>query len=511
MTDWTSGYVADIDYTHGYYPELNPLRMRLALLHAGLRPPAVDTACELGFGQGLSVNLHAAATLTRWFGTDFNPAQAAFAQELAEGADAGARLFDEAFAEFCRRDDLPDFDFIGLHGIWSWISDENRACLVDFLRRKLKVGGVLYVSYNTQPGWGAMVPMRDLLVDHAEVLGADGSGIVNRIDGALAFAARLLEAEPAYARANPQIADRLARMREQDRHYLAHEYFNRDWQPMRFAAMAEWLNGAKLGYACSAHPLDAIDALNLTATQQQLLAEIPDSVFRQTARDFCVNQQFRRDYWVKGARRLDPLEQLELLRAQQVVLVQPREAVALQVRGSLGEAQLQEALYAPVLDILGDHQPRTLGQLEQQWGDARPGFAQLLEVVMVLAGQGAVMAAQDPRGSGKIRQRTDRLNTQLLRRARSGSAINYLASPVTGGGILVPRFQQLFLLARRHGHRQPAQWAQFAWSLLSSQGQRILRDGQALESAEENLSELTAQAERFAERQLAVCEALQLT
>ena len=32
MTDWTAGYVADIGYTYGYYTELNPLRVRLAVL-----------------------------------------------------------------------------------------------------------------------------------------------------------------------------------------------------------------------------------------------------------------------------------------------------------------------------------------------------------------------------------------------------------------------------------------------------------------------------------------------
>ena len=28
MADWTSGYVTDVSYTFGYYPELNPLRAR---------------------------------------------------------------------------------------------------------------------------------------------------------------------------------------------------------------------------------------------------------------------------------------------------------------------------------------------------------------------------------------------------------------------------------------------------------------------------------------------------
>ena len=59
---WTDGYVTDIDYTHGYYPQLNPARLQLAMAAVGLDRPVVRSACELGFGQGLSINLHAAAS-----------------------------------------------------------------------------------------------------------------------------------------------------------------------------------------------------------------------------------------------------------------------------------------------------------------------------------------------------------------------------------------------------------------------------------------------------------------
>jgi predicted O-methyltransferase YrrM len=83
MADWSAGYVADIDYTHGYYEELNPLRIKMAFLNAGLASPEVGVACELGFGQGISTNMHAAASITRWYGTDFNPSQAGFAREMA--------------------------------------------------------------------------------------------------------------------------------------------------------------------------------------------------------------------------------------------------------------------------------------------------------------------------------------------------------------------------------------------------------------------------------------------
>lgn len=508
MTDWTAGYVADIGYTYGYYTELNPLRLRLAFLNAGLVPPTVGTACELGFGQGMSANLHAAGSVVQWHGTDFNPAQAGFAQELARVADSGAQLFDEAFDQFCTRAELPEFDYIGLHGIWSWISDENRAVIVDFVRRKLKVGGVLYISYNTQPGWAAMVPMRDLLTEHAEVMGAEGAGIVHRIDNALAFANQLLATNPLYARANPQVAERMARIQGQNRHYVAHEYFNRDWQPMAFAKMAQWLAPAKLQWACSANTLDAIDAINLTPEQQALLASLPDPMFRQTVRDFCVNQQFRKDYWVKGARQLTPLDQAEALRQERVVLAQPRASVALTVNGSLGEATLQPAVYDPILDALADHQPQTLGQLEQALQGRGMNFAQLLQAVVVLSGAGVLLPVQDAAHTAQAQDATARLNALLMHKARSNSELGYLASPVTGGGIPVARFHQLFLLARSQGRPEPAAWAQYVWNLLAMQGQRLLKEGHPIDSPEANLAELRAQAETFAQQQLPILKVL---
>ena len=157
MNGWTGGYVSGIDYLYDFQPEAGPLRVQLALLGAGIAPPRIATACELGFGQGMGVNIHAAAQAVRWYGTDFNPTHVAFARELATASSADVRLYDESFAEFCARPDLPDFDLIALHGVWSWVSDDNRALIVDFLRRKLAVGGVVYVSYNVQPGFSAMI------------------------------------------------------------------------------------------------------------------------------------------------------------------------------------------------------------------------------------------------------------------------------------------------------------------------------------------------------------------
>lgn len=510
MNDWTAGYVADIGYTFGYYQELNPLRVKLAFLNTGLACPEFGSACELGFGQGMSANLHAAASVTSWHGTDFNPSQASFAQELAAASGAGARLFDDAFADFANRPDLPDFDYIGLHGIWSWISDENRAVIVEFIKKKLKVGGVLYISYNTLPGWAAFAPMRHLMTEHAEIIGAEGTGIVRRIDGALDFTEKLLATNPTYARANPQIAERITKIKEQNRHYLAHEYFNRDWHPMHFATMAEWLEGAKVQYACSAHYLDHIEAVNLTTEQHAFLKDIPDPMFRETTRDFMVNQQFRRDYWVKGARKLNALEQAEQLRQQKVLLVTHRPDVSLKVSGALGEADMSEVVYAPILDLLADHKARTLNQIEQGVKEKGIVFAQIIQAAMVLTGAGHLALVQDDIVTSKAKKQTDKLNAHLCLKARGSNDIGYLASPATGGGFTVNRFQQLFLHALSQGKKQPAEWAQYVWQTIATQGQKLVKEGKTLEAAEENLAELTQQATTFAEKQLPILKALQI-
>jgi SAM-dependent methyltransferase len=505
MSDWTSGYVADIGYTYGYYGELNPNRIGLAFANAGLVAPDVSTACELGYGQGLSANFHAAGSSVQWYGTDFNPSQASFAQELAKASGAKANLFDDAFLDFAHRTDLPDFDFIGLHGIWSWISDENRAVIVDFIRRKLKVGGVLYISYNTLPGWAAFAPMRHLMTEHAEIIGAEGRGIVSRINDAIDFADKLLATNPLFSRANPLVAERIKKLKEQNRHYLAHEYFNRDWHPMHFSTMAQWLEPAKLQYACSAYLNDHIDAINLTAEQQMFLKEIPDEMFRQSVRDFMVNQQFRRDYWVKGARRLNVAEQTKQLRDQRLALMTPRADVSLKVNGALGEANLAEPVYTPILDLMADHKPRSVEEIEKAVKSS-VSLPQLVQAVMVLTGAGHLQTVKLASEKSE-RTTTDRVNRHLMSRARTSGEISYLVSPETGGGIAVNRFQQLFLESKLQGKKSREDWVKDTWGILKAQNQSIIKDGQALKTEEENLKELSEQAKTFQEKILPILAA----
>jgi hypothetical protein len=360
------------------------------------------------------------------------------------------------------------------------------------------------------PGWAAFAPMRHLMTEHAEIIGSEGRGIVSRINDAIEFANKLLATNPLFARANPMIGDRISKLKDQNRHYLAHEYFNRDWDPMHFSTMAEWLEPAKLNFACSSNYVEHIDAVNLTADQQAFIKEIPDPMFKESVRDFMVNQQFRRDYWVKGLRKLTVPQQAEQLRAERIVLITHRPDVALKVKGALGEADLNDSIITPILDYLADHKPKTLSQIEKAVGGKDINLAGIMYSVMVLSSAGHLGTVQDDAVINKARKRTEKLNTWLLQRAKSSGEISYLACPVTGGGIGIGRFQQLFLLAIAEGKKQPAEWVQSVWQTLSEQGHKLLKDGKTLETEAENIAELTAQSLSFAQKNLPILKALQI-
>lgn len=279
---------------------------------------------------------------------------------------------------------------------------------------------------------------------------------------------------------------------------------------MYFADMAKWLANGKMSYACSANYLDHINGINFTAEQAALMAGIPDRQLAETTRDFLVNQQFRKDYWVKGPRSLAKPEQIALFRAERVALTSPRADISLKATGPQGEVTMKEEVYGPVLDFLADHQPRSLGEVEQAVASAGVTLSQISEVAMVMGSLGHLCSVQGRDEAKACRRQVHDLNKALIKRAYHGGDIGYLASPVTGGGLPVARFGQLFVEAVQQGKRSSDDLAAHIWSILAAQGQSILKDGQALQGEAANKAELKGQAEVFLAKQLPILKAMEV-
>ncbi len=511
-TDWNEGYFTDVGYTYGYYREISPVFQRFCLLLNGFASPeagAEANHCELGFGQGVSINIHAASNPGHYIGTDFNPAQAAHASSLAAASGNRARLFDHSFEQLLNRDDLPQFDSISLHGIWTWVSRDNHKTITEFARRYLKPGGVFYNSYNCFPGWSPAYPLRQLFALHDRYAAKPHSAEA-RVDAALKFTQSMLDAQPNYLKAAPYLPKKLEGIMEQNRHYVAHEYFNREWNCMYFTDVVDALTPAKLEFACTATPLDTVDAVNLNQEGQAFLAGIDHPLLRQQARDYFVNQQFRKDLYLRGAMRVTPIEQRQRLLDTRLVLLQQAETVPFKVNGAVGEATLQEAIYRPIINLLADKQyaPKTIREIAQL--QSTMNWGQILQAVAILVGMNAVAPCQDENAVKAVGKRCAALNQHLFERARLGGEVAYLASPVLGAGIAVNRFEQLYLHFFQAGKKTAVDAAQGVWQILAQQGQKIIKEGKTLESQEENLAELTQQAKTFLDTRLPIMRALQI-
>lgn len=180
----------------------------------------------------------------------------------------------------------------------------------------------------------------------------------------------------------------------------------------------------------------------------------------------------------------------------------------LSVTGSAGTVGLQERIYRPLIDALArnDYTPKTVTELASDPTLKDVAFDQLVMALVVLVGTGSAQPAQ--KTTKQSRARCKGLNLELCRQARSSAEIPFLASPVTGSGIGIARFHQLFLLAEMEGGKTPVEQAEFTWQVLSSLGQGLIKNGQVLPTREANLAELTGYASHFAATKRPLYEAL---
>lgn len=498
--NWSDGYYTDLDYTYGYYRELNPTMLRLACIAANVQPPAIDdcTYLELGFGQGVSIALHAASATGSFWGNDFNPAQVVHARTLADAARAQPSLFDDSFAEFAARDDLPMFDVIALHGVWSWISNENRRHVIDIIRRRLRPGGIVYLSYNCQPGWAAQVPVRHLLARHIEFAASRSADAGTRIDNALIFARELASAGGRYFAENPAIEPFVQNISGSSRNYLAHEYLNADWNIDYFSDVAEMLGGAKLSYVASGRLLDHLPDYSLRPADVQMLARIGHPVMRETVRDYLVNQKFRMDIFVKGHRTLNGVDARAHWLDTSFVLVLPVEVITYRHATPMGELSLDERIYRPIVEYLASegYLPKSLVEIGEAPELSACDIREVLSALMMLTALGI---AQPARTYGETqRQRCDALNQHLCHRALSSSDIQVLASPVLGGGKAAPQEHQIIILAMLAGMRTPEEQALYLDAAFQSNGLTLRREGRTFRPGDEAIAELKGMAEKFA-------------
>ena len=456
MSSWSMGYTTDTSYEAKYFGMLNPYLLRLLFLSQGLAFPklgAQTTACELGFGQGLSVVLHGAATKVQWYGNDFMPSQVLFANHLAKQGEVKVNLSDDAFDEFLKRDDLPMFDYICLHGIWSWISKSNQDVIVEFIKKKLKVGGVLYISYNVTAVNETIEPIRFLLKSYIDTKGSPNLTNVQNLPAAFNFVSELIKLKPQYIKHNPHASDLFQnKMYSRDHNYIAHEYLNNSWQLESFAKVAQKLESAKLSYVCQALPLENMDNLQFSPDEIALFKEQSDLGVQLQLKDYFRQASFRTDVYTKGIVKLSAKQQLEQLDDTYFILIHnlsSKEPKTVNCRvGNNTKVNLEA--FRPILDLMSDYQVHSYKGLRQalcQESNPIMSTSELTDLIVYATAASILDVAINPQEIDEATIDSCRKLNLFLTEHNSQNSIEVLASPITGGGVFADNLTQKLLHA----------------------------------------------------------------
>jgi len=363
MASASQGYISDTSYANKLHKELSPAWLNYAAVlnrtaPVNLRKPF--TYLELGCGSGRSSISNAAQfTEGRFHACDFNPAhieQAALARRRRNISNLA--LHQKTFQALLE-EDLPDFDFIVAHGVYSWVNKDVQQSICTIIQRKLKPGGLLYIGYNCLPGWSAEIPIRRLIVEMAETQQGTSS---RRMASVLDRLGTLSRAGLGYLQSNPRLEMALESYRRGPLNYIAHEFLNEAWEPFYSVDLAARMHDLGLDYAGSATLVDNHPILLVSPKQADAINTLPTPRLRHLAMDFALNRSFRRDIFSRTGNKLSEIESNRLLGG---VLVRRRADISKTVNSPRGAftfgAQFIDALSTcldpverPLVEIVKD-------------------------------------------------------------------------------------------------------------------------------------------------------------
>jgi SAM-dependent methyltransferase len=298
----SEGYVEGASYPVTFFRELSPVWLNYVAALNGAAPRDLDRGLsylELGCGHGVSTLVHAASLPAgKFHACDFNPDHIASAERRAAALRVENVRFYETSFEALRKQDLPGFDFIVLHGVYTWVGGEAQETIRALIREKLEPGGLVYVSYNCLPGWSSEMPLRKLL---SEFAAASVGSLSDRTEYALRTLERLSESGLQYFREHPSAANAVDAYVRSPRNYLAHEFLNEVWDVRYAVDVAEEMAEADVRYLGSATLADNHPSLVMSSSAADAISELATLRERRLAEDFALNRQFRRDVFVRAS------------------------------------------------------------------------------------------------------------------------------------------------------------------------------------------------------------------
>jgi SAM-dependent methyltransferase len=437
---WSRGYPVGQPYPAAWHGFQSPAHLAAACALMGaaweVSPDQPMQIAEIGCGSGYTANVLAAGNPNaQVLGLDYNPAHIAEARSMAAAAglpNARFEATDLAELDGAELERLPEFDLVTVHGLWSWVADPVREGVLRLLRRRLKPGGVVLMTYNALPGAGGALGLSRLVRGALQRAGSTAEGIAAARD----TVEKLVAAEAVHLHDSTWRRLLLGEMGEARAGYLLHEFITDHWRPCFFADVRDAMATARCEFVGSASLDENFPTMSLTPAQQEIWNAAPDATARQLVLDLCVPRAFRRDIYVRGLRRVHA----EAAVAAIPLLAATHGEGERKLRSQAGEAALPPRVMEPMRLAL-EAGPQQIGALL-----ALPGCGNVTptEALAMLLGSGSAVPLWRRPGEGagwdganEAAKRLNRVAAQRLAAHGAGSGRLALASPALGGGLPV--------------------------------------------------------------------------
>ncbi len=457
------GYLIETTYPDRFYRELSPVWLNyVATLGAG-QPRMLDghfTYLELGCGFGQSTIANAGAfPNAEFYACDINPAHIEAAVHHAARLGIGnVKFYESSFEDLLAKVELPSFDFIVLHGIYSWVGSTARASIQQIVARKLKTGGLLYLSYNCLPGWSTEAPLRKLMQELAD---AEAGDIEQRTRHALTTLQQLSANNFRYFRDNPATVRAVEAFTRDPANYLAHEFLNDTWKLYYSIDVADDMARAGATYLGSATLADNHPMLLVDQASAESVAKLPTARLRQLAMDFAVNQRFRRDVFVGGGpTKLTQAEIIQNLDNAIIGCVCAVDQISAQATIPRGKISFQEEFVSELRLLMGNGAV-SIGDAVTALGDADRNLVEIKQNLVFLVAAGTLspfaQASAQPAHITPKRTANTIVDNALKNIARTGNP-EVVPCERLGSGVLVQAQEALAVqawLARTEHDRLP--------------------------------------------------------
>lgn len=190
------------------------------------------------------------------------------------------------------------FDYIIVHGIYSWVPPVVQRKILDVCRENLAPNGVAYVSYNAYPGWHILGTIRQMMLYHTR----DIKEPLLRAAQARALMEFLVEAVPAQGEGSSGIFAAFGnflkgeskRLKDNTDSYILHDELEEVNQPFYFHEFAATASEAGLDYLCEADLATNLPGNFPPAVSERLMKMARDMVEMEQYMDYLRLRSFRR-------------------------------------------------------------------------------------------------------------------------------------------------------------------------------------------------------------------------